>query len=436
MTDRYIADYVLPMDSGFSLHAPGFIDVSNGVVTAVGDLAGAAELPPQTVEHHVGGLLMPGLINNHAHSAMTLLRGVGEGLPLERWLLEAIWPREGRMQPDDVKVGMLLGAAEMLTGGITTSNEFYFYPDAVADAAHEAGMRAVIAVAVVDAPGWERLGSIEEQIRHAVSLRDSWSHTDRIEIGFGPHSAYAISREILADVGRLAVAESMPVHIHVAETRTEGDQVTADTGMSVPAYLADLGLFEARTMAAHCVWVDGPDIRILAEHRVGVAHCPGSNGKLASGIAPVVAMRDAGVAVGISTDGPASNNNLDLWEEATQALLYARLRDLDAAVLEVEDALRMVTSEAADALGRPDLGALVPGRNADMIRISLDHPAFEPIVEPVDVISHLIWAGSSRDVTDVWVGGRRVVADGVCRTIDVDAVRAEARAIAERIATA
>jgi 5-methylthioadenosine/S-adenosylhomocysteine deaminase len=292
----------------------------------------------------------------------------------------------------------------------------------------------VVSAAIVDAPGWERFGTTGEQAAAAVALRDRWAGSGLVEVGFGPHSAYALPGEFLAELGDLAAAERMPVHIHVAETRTEGDPVTERTGMSVPVYLADLGLFRARTLAAHCVWLDDADIAILAGHGVGVAHCPGSNGKLASGIAPVADLRRAGVPVGIATDGPASNDNLDLFEEATLALLYARLRDLDASVLGVEDALRMVTVEAAAALGRDDLGALVAGRRADMIRVSLDHPAFEPVVEAADVVSHLVWAGSSRDVTDVWVGGERVVESGVCRSIDLDASRAAVRAVARRIA--
>ncbi len=275
---------------------------------------------------------------------------------------------------------------------------------------------------------------MEEQIAATIELRDAWRGEELIEIALGPHSAYTLDEGALREIGRLAAAESMPVHIHVAETRTEGDGVAARTGRSVPAYLADLGVFDGRAIAAHCVWVDGPDIRILAEHGVGVAHCPGSNGKLASGIAPVTALRRAGVKVGIATDGPASNNNLDLWEETTLALLLARLGNRDAGALGVRDALEMVTVEAAAALGRDDIGTLVAGSWADMIRISLDDIVYGPILEPQDVLSHVVWAGSARDVADVWVAGRRVVADRECLTVDVGRIRDEAGQIARRLA--
>jgi 5-methylthioadenosine/S-adenosylhomocysteine deaminase len=210
--------------------------------------------------------------------------------------------------------------------------------------------------------------------------------------------------------------------------------VTARTGKTVPEHLEDLGLLEARVLAAHGVWLTDSDIAMLSGYRVGVAHCPGSNGKVASGIAPVRKMRDAGIPVAVSTDGPASNDNLDVLEEARLALLYSRLRDMDAAALGVDDALRMITSEAATALGRNDLGVLAPGKAADIVRFSLDRPEFSPVLNPSDVLGLLVWAASSRDVTDVWVGGQRVVQDGEVTTVDVARVRAEATEIARRIA--
>lgn len=434
MTERYLADHVLPMDPGFSWHTPGFVDVAGGRVTAVGPAAQAPPLGPDDTEHRLGGLLLPGLVNCHAHSSMTLLRGAGEGLPLARWLREVIWPRQARLTPDDARLGMLVGAVEMLQAGITTSAEMYFHAGAVARGALEAGLRAVILPAVAEAPGWERFGSPSELVRGALTLRADLAGEELIEVGLGPHSAYALGEEALREVAATAVGEGMPVHIHLAETRDEGEAVTARTGLTVPAYLAGLGLFAARVCVAHGVWLSEGDIALLAEHRVGVAHCPGSNGKLASGIAPVAALRRAGVAVGLGTDGPASNDNLDLLKEARLSLLLARLREGDAAALGVADALRLATCEAAAALGREDIGALVPGRWADMVRLSLDRVVYDPVLAPRDLLSHLVWAGSAGDVADVWVGGRRVVEGGVCATVDVAAARAGLRTAARRLA--
>lgn len=434
MTERFRADHVLPMDPGFSLYSPGFVDVADGRVVAVGPSGEAAPLAPGDAQHHLGGLLMPGLVNCHAHSSMTVLRGAGEGLPLGRWLREVIWRREAFLSADDAYLGMLVGAAEMLQAGVTTSAEMYFHAGAVARAACRAGLRTLVLPAVAEAPGWERFGTASDMVRAALALRAELAGEDLVEVGLGAHSAYALREGALREVAETAVAERLPVHIHVAETRTEGDAVTARTGLTVPGYLARLGLFAARTCVAHAVWVTPGDVALLAERRVGVAHCPGSNGKLASGLAPVAALRRAGVAVGLGTDGPASNDNLDLWEEARLALLLARLREGDASALGLGDALRMATCEGAEALGRDDIGALVPGRRADMIRLSLDRVVYDPVLEPADVLSHLVWAGSSADVTDVWVGGRRVVAGGACRTVEVGAARAALRAAARRLA--
>jgi 5-methylthioadenosine/S-adenosylhomocysteine deaminase len=382
----------------------------------------------------VGGLLLPGLVNCHAHTPMTVLRGAGEGLPLHRWLREVIWPREARLQPEDARRGMLVGAAEMLLGGITTSVEMYFHAAALTEGALAAGLRTLVFPAVAEAPGWERFGTPAAMIRDAVSLRRALAGEELVEVGLGPHAAYTLSDAALRAVAEAAAEEDMPVHVHVAETATEGDGIRARTGKSVPGHLAGLGFFGARTLAAHCVWLDSGDIALLAAHGVGVAHCPGSNGKLASGLAPVAALLRAGVAVGVGTDGPASNDNLDLWEEARLALLYARLREGDAAALGVEAALRLMTTGAARALGRPDLGALLPGRRADMVRVALDDVVYDPVLSPRDLLGHLVWAGSRRDVTDVWVGGRRVVADGRCLTVDLPRERAGLRAAAARLA--
>ncbi|MBM3695094.1 MAG: amidohydrolase [Actinobacteria bacterium] len=434
MTERYLADYVLPMDEAFSLYAPGFVDIESGRVAGVGPVAQAPLLGPDDAVHAVGGLLLPGLVNCHAHSAMTVLRGAGEGLPLDRWLREVIWPREGRLNASDARLGMLVGAAEMLQGGITTSVEMYFHAGAVAEAALEAGLRVLVFPAVAEAPGWERFGSPADMVRASVVLRAALAGEDLVEVGLGPHSAYTLSDVALQEVAEAARAENMPLHLHVAETREEGNGVLERTGRTVPAHLEALGCLVPRTLAAHAVWLTPEDVGIFAAYAVGVAHCPGSNGKLASGMAPLAALRRAGVAVGVGTDGPASNDDLDLWEEARLALLFSRLREGDAGAMGVEGALRLMTSEAAAALGRDDLGALLPGRRADMVRVSLDDVVYDPVLEPRDLLGHLVWAGSRRDVTDVWVGGRRVVEAGTCLTVDLPRVRPELRAAAARLA--
>jgi 5-methylthioadenosine/S-adenosylhomocysteine deaminase len=333
---------------------------------------------------------------------------------------------------------MTLGAAEMLRLGVTTTVEMYFHDDALAGAVDAAGSRCVVTPAVAVAPGWERFGTWRERVDGIEGLRDRHAGHPRIEVGFGPHSAYALPDEALRAVGEAARRTGAPVHIHLAETEQEGAEVSArHGGASVPRVLADLGLFDAdRVLAAHAVWLSDDDIALLADSGVAVAHCPGSNAKLASGTARVVDLRRAGIPVGLGTDGPASNNDLDLWEEMRLAALLARQRDHDATLLPAADVLHMATAGGAAALGRDDIGMLAPGRWADLVRVDLDDPGFVPIVEETDLVAHTVWSASRAAVRDVWVAGRQVVVDGVCTTVDLAEARRQVQAAAVRISTA
>jgi 5-methylthioadenosine/S-adenosylhomocysteine deaminase len=379
---------------------------------------------------------MPGLVNAHSHSPMTLLRGQGEGLPLDRWLREVIWPREARVEAEDVFWGMSLAAAELLRFGVTTTVEMYFHDDLLAQAVDAAGSRCLLTPGVVVAPGWERFGTWADRIDWTLQLREAYADHPRIEVGFGPHSAYALPDEALVAVGKAARAAGAPVHLHLAETEHEGDGVSArHRGASVPQVLTDLGLFDAeRVLAAHGVWLTEKDIALLAGSGVAVAHCPSSNAKLASGTAAISALRRAGIPIGLGTDGPASNNDLDLWEEMRLAALLARLQERDPTVLPAAEVLALATSGGAEALGRPDLGALAPGRWADIIRLDLDDPGFVPVLSDGDLAAHAVWSASRAAVRDVWVGGKQLVRDGECLSIDVGEARRRVQAAAGRLA--
>jgi 5-methylthioadenosine/S-adenosylhomocysteine deaminase len=328
---------------------------------------------------------------------------------------------------------MRLGAAELLRNGITTSVEMYFHGRAVADAAHAAGLRCVVTAPIIDDPALGRFGSWRDQLAAMVELRDTWAGSDRIEVGIGPHAAYSVGEECLRAVAAAAVEHDMLVHIHLAEVDGEDRVIRQRTGRSAAGYLDAIGVLEARTLAAHCIWLDDADIELLASRQVAVAHCPVSNMKHASGRARVRDLRAAGVRVAVATDGPASHHRLDLFEELRTAVRLERLASGDPTTPTAYDALAAVTVGAAAAIGRADLGHLRPGAAADMVAVSLDGPAMGPVVpDEYDVLARLLWSGTPSAVTRVWSGGREVVRDGRVLTVDLDAALADvtARAIA------
>jgi len=420
-------------NEGFDVVSDAVVDVEDGVITWIGS---RDEAPHHSGEvHDLGGLLMPGLVNTHAHTPMTLVRGGGDGLPLMRWLTEVMWPREGQMTPDDVRWGMLLGAAEMLSAGVTSTCEMYLFEDAVIEGAMEAGIRLVMTPGVLAVLHAETFGAAGSRIDHIAELhRRSHDPSGTLTIGFAPHSAYDLGVEYCAELAAAARDLDALLHIHVAETRDEGAELEAAGGASTVQLLADGGVFGGRVLAAHSVWLDDADLDTYAELGVAVAHCPVSNMKLGSGTAPVPAMRARGIPVGLGTDGPASNDDLDLWQELKFAPLLQRVTSLDAAVMGPRDALTMATREGAAALGLDHVGSLEVGRRADMIRLDIDDPAFVPVSNDDELIAHLAWSAGSRHVTDVWVQGRPVVADRTCLTVDGAAAVAEGRARGLRLA--
>jgi 5-methylthioadenosine/S-adenosylhomocysteine deaminase len=430
VTQRLVADAVFTVDGEDRVLAPGAIEVDQGRITWIGDPRQEAAAPGTDVLE-LGGLLMPGLVNCHGHSPMTLVRSAGDGLPLDRWLAEAVWPREGRMEDEDVYWGMMLGAAELLGNGVTTTTEQYRHPDAVSRALLDAGIRAVYTPAIFDVPGaddtWESL------LEGACRLFDDLDGKDeRLRIGFGPHAAYTVPPEGLAAVAAEAQRRDALVQIHVSETRAECDVVRERYGVSAPHLLARHGVLDGRVLAAHAVWLEDGDLSVFVEHDVAVAHCPGSNGKLGSGVAPLAEYLAHGVRVGLGTDGPASNDDLHLWDEMRLCALLARATAADPGIVSSRTALRLATRGGAEALGLP-VGALEVGRRADVIRVRTDDPRFTPATSDDELLGHLVWAGAGYLVTDVWVSGERVVDEGRCTRIDAAQARAEVAQRAHRL---
>ena len=433
MTVRLVADAVFTVDDRDTVLAPGAVEIDDdGRIAWVGD---PWQVPPAAgmeVEE-LGGLLMPGLVNCHAHSPMTLVRSAGDGLPLDRWLAESVWPREARLRDEDVYWGMTLGAAEMLGNGITTTCEQYRHPAAVTEALLDAGIRAMYTTAIFDVPGSDGADTWEALLGEACALYDDMEGREgRLHLGFGPHAAYTLPPEGLREVAVQAQRRGALFQIHLAETAAECEQVLERYGMSAPALLAKEGALDGRVLAAHSVWLDDDDLAIVTEHDVAVAHCPGSNGKLGSGIAPLRALLGRGVRVGLGTDGPASNDDLHLWDEMRLAAILARATAGDPGAVSTSEALRLATRGGGEALGLP-VGALEPGRPADVIRLRTDDPRFTPSVSDAELLGHLVWAGAGYLVTDVWVGGARVVEAGRCTRIDEAQARAEVARRARRL---
>ena len=429
---RFTAPVVLPCAPGCPVLRDGVVDVDDaGRIAWVGPrpAAPAADGPVTALS----GVLLPGLVNTHAHTPMLALRGAGGDLPLLRWLQDVMWPMEAKLRASDVRDSMVAGAVEMLRTGTTTSVEMYFHTGAVLDAVDAVGSRVLLTPGVIAAPGWDRLGTWQ-QMRDDISARidDGGRVRGRVELGYGPHSAYTLPVEALESIGEHARARGALVHVHVAEAADEDAAQRASHG-SVPALLDSVGLLDGRVLAAHAVQLSDDDVALLAARGTAVAHCPGSNAKLAAGVARVTALRRAGVRVGLGTDGPASGDDLDVWAQARLAGLLARVTSGDAAALTAGELLLMATRDGAAAIGRDDIGALEPGRWADLVHVDLDDPVFTDPADDAQLLSNLVWAGGARLVRDVWVAGEQVLADREPTRVDRTAATAAVRALATRL---
>jgi 5-methylthioadenosine/S-adenosylhomocysteine deaminase len=434
ISTRFVAGTVVTCDNEFTVHRPGIVDVTGDRIHWVGSVAEAEEFRGNEVS--CGGVLMPGLVNTHAHSPMTLLRGAGEGLPLDRWLREAIWPKEAHLGEEDVYWGMTLACEEMLRCGVTTSCEMYFHNHRVVEAACDAGLRCVVTPGILNLPHAGPAWSWRHMLGEAQKLHsDEHGKDGLISVGFGPHGAYSLPAEALRATAAAAIEADALLQIHVAESTHEGDPIRSQHQMTVPQYLAHLGVLDARVLAAHCVWLEDDDYDLLRQFDVAVAHCPQSNAKLGNGMARLTRLLGSGLRVGLGTDGPASNNDLDLWEEMRLAPMLARALARDATVVGAEQAIRLATRGGGEALGL-DVGELASGRLADLVHVDIEDTRFVPIVEKTDLVSHLLWSSSSRLVRDVWVGGRPVVRDGRCLAVDDARARAEVQRRAEQIGEA
>jgi 5-methylthioadenosine/S-adenosylhomocysteine deaminase len=400
----------------------GWIGIQAGVIRAIE--ASRPDNPPPDARLTIdaaGGIVMPGLINTHTHLPMSLFRGLADDLPLMEWLNDHIFPAEASfIQPDTVGWGTLLACAEMLLAGTTCCCGGYFHEDAVARAVAKSGLRAVLAQGVIDfpAPG---VPDPAQNIAHARDYARRWTGRNRlITPSIFCHAPYTCGDDTLKAAKAAADELGLIFQVHVAETRFERDQSITEKGLSPVAHLDRLGILDRRTLMAHCVWVDEADIKIIARRGCAVAHCPESNMKLASGIAPVTGMQSAGVTVSLGTDGCASNNNLDLFGEMGTAAKLHKVATFDPTALDAASVLKMATIDGARAVGMADrIGSLEIGKQADIIVVDTRSPHLTPMYHPA---SHIVYAAGGADVRHVLVAGRPVVKDRRLLTIDIEAV--------------
>ena len=348
-------------------------------------------------------VLIPGLVNLHSHAAMNLMRGLADDLPLMPWLENHIWPAEAQLvSPSFVHDGTLLACAEMLSGGTTTFNDMYFYPQAAAEASIQAGMRANLGLVVLEFPT-NYASDAEDYIDKGTKARDQLKHEALISFSFAPHAPYTVSDATFTQINTLSEQLNLTVHTHLHETLAEISQGEQAHGMRPLTRLANLGLLNSSTTFAHCVHLDDIEMQLLAEHGCHIAHCPSSNLKLASGIAPIADCANHGINIGLGTDGAASNNRLDMFAEMRLAALLAKGQSGDARAISAHEALRMATINGTKALGLDDkIGSIEIGKLADLTAVKMSDIAMQPCF---DVASHLVYVAGREQVSHVWVNG-------------------------------
>jgi 5-methylthioadenosine/S-adenosylhomocysteine deaminase len=424
--------WTVRVDPGAAVETDLAVAVNDGRIVAVLPASEAsARFAPVARHERPGHVLLPGLVNAHCHAAMTLLRGYAEGLPLEGWLNDRIWPAEARwLSREFVADGTRLAIAEMLRGGVTCFSDMYYFPDVVGEVALECGIRAVLGMIALDLPTpWA--ATPEEYIHKGLAVHDRFNGEPLITTTFAPHAPYSVGDETLQRIRQLADELDVPVHMHLHETAREVADAQRATGQRPLERLAALGLVTPALIGVHATQLTRGDIGILAEGGVSIVHCPRSNMKLASGACPVAELRRAAVNVALGTDSAASNNRLDLWSELQAAALLGNHVAGDATAISAAAVIEMATINGARALNRADeIGSLAPGKAADLVCVRLDDILQQPILDP---LAALVYSAARNDVTDVWVAGEHLVAGGEHTRLDTGAVAAAARQWGERL---
>jgi len=418
--------------------APGSVPIQNGAVAISGGkiaaVGTASEIKksfaaPKTIDA-AGGVIMPGLVNAHTHAAMTCYRGLADDLPLMEWLNQFVFPAEAKSNGDQVYWSTLLACAEMIRSGTTTFCDMYLFEDRVAEAAKKARIRAVVGEVLYDFPS-PHYGPIERGLEFTESLIKHWQKDPLITIAIEPHALYTCSPDLLKKCRSLADRYGVPLKTHLAENQGEVEEVIKKYGQRPVDHLENIGLLSSPLIACHCVWLSEAEMDLLARRGVRVVHNPESNMKLASGVAPVPDLLARGVTVGLGTDGCASNNNLDLFQEMDSAAKLHKVHRLDPTVMPSQTVLEMATLGGARVLGmEKEIGSLEAGKKADVIVLELNRPHLQPVYNPV---SHLVYSATGADVRDVIIDGKMVMEKRKLLTLDEGRILEKMKEIKEDI---
>ncbi len=414
---------VLPM-VGPEIIEKGLIAIGDDRLSYVGRASEAPRIRAEKVIDGRGKVALPGLINCHTHVSMALFRGVGEDQALDQWLGETIWPLEAKLKPRDIYYGALLGCLEMIKGGTTCFADMYFHEEMVAKAVEEAGLRAVLAPGIIEAGNRERGENfLKEGIKFAQKFHGG--ARDRISVHLGPHAVYTCSPELLKKVREEASRLGVGIHIHLAESERMVKQIKERYGLTEAELLESIGFLGSDVLAAHCIYLSTREMKLLAKHHVKVAYNPVANMKLALGIPRIGELTDLGVTVGLGTDGPASNNNLDILQNLKIAALLQKVHYMDPTILPVRRALEMATIHGAKALGlERDIGSLEAGKKADVILIDFKKPHLTPLHNPY---ANIVYSAHGGDVNTVIVDGKILMENREVKTLNEEEVMQKGR---------
>ncbi|KPJ69053.1 hypothetical protein AMJ44_04780 [candidate division WOR-1 bacterium DG_54_3] len=418
---------VLTMDGKLTLHEKADLAISDSKIV---DISQRTSYKGKKAIDAQGKLVMPGLINTHTHAAMTMMRGLADDMPLDVWWQKFIFPIEKKLlNPEFIKIGVSLAAIEMIKSGTTSFADMYFYEDEAAEVCKKIGIRAFLGEGLLDFPT-PSCATPDESIKYIENLHKKWKNDPIIHLMVAPHAPYTCSPPVLEKAKALADKLNIPLHTHLAETATEAAEIRLKYGASPTEHLEKIGYLCDRLIAVHCVHLSHQDMKALKKHNVKVSHCQESNMKLASGNAPIVELLDEGIAVGLGTDGAASNNNLDMFDEMDAVAKYHKAIRNDPTVMDAKTVLRMATADGAKVLQKPDIGSLEVGKTADMILLDLRKPHLTPLY---NIYSHLVYSAGGSEVNTVIINGKMVMENRHILTVDEDETIDQANRLGERI---